>query len=42
MGGGENAVMLISKSGVERWERASKDEVARKLARRIADTLETL
>lgn len=42
MGGSENAVMLISKAGVERWERASKDVVARRLAQRIAETLETL
>jgi phosphopantothenoylcysteine decarboxylase/phosphopantothenate--cysteine ligase len=36
MGGTENAVMIVSKAGVERWERAGKDEVAMKIAQRIA------
>ena len=39
MGGAENAVMIVSKAGVERWDRAGKDEVAMKIARRIARDL---
>lgn len=39
MGGGENAVLLISKSGVERWERDAKEAVGAKLAARIAEAL---
>jgi phosphopantothenoylcysteine decarboxylase/phosphopantothenate--cysteine ligase len=36
MGGDMNSVHLISEAGVESWERASKAEVARRLADRIA------
>ena len=39
MGGPENAVTLISESGAEAWPRMGKDEVARKLAARIAEAL---
>ncbi|MDE4173211.1 bifunctional phosphopantothenoylcysteine decarboxylase/phosphopantothenate--cysteine ligase CoaBC [Phaeobacter sp. PT47_59] len=39
MGGSENAVTLISEDGAEDWPRMGKDEVARKLARRIASAL---
>jgi len=39
MGGEENAVALVSTSGIERWERMSKGEVARRLAQRIAAQL---
>lgn len=39
MGGTENAVTLISAEGAEEWPRLPKDEVARRLAARIADTL---
>ncbi|PIE13374.1 MAG: bifunctional phosphopantothenoylcysteine decarboxylase/phosphopantothenate--cysteine ligase CoaBC [Rhodobacterales bacterium] len=39
MGGSENAVHLISEAGVEDWPRMGKDEVARKLAARIAEAL---
>jgi phosphopantothenoylcysteine decarboxylase / phosphopantothenate---cysteine ligase len=39
MGGAENAVTLISDAGADAWPRLPKDEVARRLARRIADTL---
>lgn len=39
MGGSENAVTVIDAKGAEEWPRASKDEVARRLARRIADAL---
>ncbi|MFI4966208.1 MAG: phosphopantothenoylcysteine decarboxylase, partial [Caulobacterales bacterium] len=37
MGGDDNAVALVSADGIERWERLPKVEVARKLARRIAE-----
>ncbi|MFV0512991.1 MAG: bifunctional phosphopantothenoylcysteine decarboxylase/phosphopantothenate--cysteine ligase CoaBC [Jhaorihella sp.] len=39
MGGAENAVVLISKAGAEEWPRMGKDEVARRLAERIAAAL---
>ncbi|UWQ62065.1 bifunctional phosphopantothenoylcysteine decarboxylase/phosphopantothenate--cysteine ligase CoaBC [Leisingera caerulea] len=39
MGGSENAVILISDGGAEEWPRMGKDEVARKLAERIAAAL---
>ena len=39
MGGGENAVLLITKEGTERWDRAAKDQVAAQIALRIAQTL---
>jgi phosphopantothenoylcysteine decarboxylase/phosphopantothenate--cysteine ligase len=39
MGGDNNEVHLITASGAESWERASKTEVARRLAERIADEL---
>ncbi len=39
MGGAENAVTILSASGAEVWPRLPKDEVARRLARRIADAL---
>ena len=39
MGGDENAVALVSKAGIERWERMAKGDVARRLADRIAKDL---
>jgi phosphopantothenoylcysteine decarboxylase/phosphopantothenate--cysteine ligase len=36
MGGDDNAVAIVSKGGIERWERMAKGEVARRLAQRIA------
>ena len=39
MGGAENAVTLITAAGVEDWPRLPKDEVARRLAQRIAEAL---
>jgi len=39
MGGTENAVTLITKDGAESWPRMPKDEVARRLAARIAEAL---
>ncbi|MDH5531149.1 MAG: bifunctional phosphopantothenoylcysteine decarboxylase/phosphopantothenate--cysteine ligase CoaBC [Paracoccaceae bacterium] len=39
MGGAENAVTLISATGAEEWPRLPKDEVARRLAARIAKAL---
>ncbi len=40
MGGAENRVSLYSKTGVERWPRLAKAEVARRLAHRIAESLQ--
>ncbi len=39
MGGEENAIHLISAGGIEEWPRLAKDEVARRLADRIAQAL---
>ena len=39
MGGAENAVTLITAAGAEPWPRLPKDEVARRLALRIAEAL---
>ncbi len=39
MGGTENEVHLLTEAGFEDWPRAGKDEVARRLARRIAEAL---
>ena len=39
MGGAENAVHLITETGVEDWPRMTKTEVARKLADRVAKAL---
>jgi phosphopantothenoylcysteine decarboxylase/phosphopantothenate--cysteine ligase len=39
MGGEENTVAIVSAEGVERWARAPKAEVARRLAARIAEAL---
>ncbi|WP_419253532.1 bifunctional phosphopantothenoylcysteine decarboxylase/phosphopantothenate--cysteine ligase CoaBC [Caulobacter sp. ErkDOM-YI] len=39
MGGDENAVLLVTQGGTERWDRAPKDEVARAIAQRIAQAL---
>jgi phosphopantothenoylcysteine decarboxylase/phosphopantothenate--cysteine ligase len=39
MGGEENEVHLVTAAGVESWERLSKQEVARRLAQRIAASL---
>ncbi|MCB2140005.1 MAG: bifunctional phosphopantothenoylcysteine decarboxylase/phosphopantothenate--cysteine ligase CoaBC [Rhodobacteraceae bacterium] len=39
MGGEENAVTVITASGAEEWPRLPKDEVARRLALRIAGAL---
>ncbi len=41
MGGTENAVTLISAEGAESWPRLSKGEVARRLALRLAEALNT-
>ena len=40
MGGAENRVNLYSKAGIERWPRLAKAEVARRLAHRIAESLQ--
>jgi phosphopantothenoylcysteine decarboxylase / phosphopantothenate---cysteine ligase len=39
MGGAENAVHLVSAGGIETWPRLAKDDVARRLARRIVEAL---
>jgi phosphopantothenoylcysteine decarboxylase / phosphopantothenate---cysteine ligase len=39
MGGAENAVHLVTAAGIESWPLLAKDDVARRLARRIAETL---
>jgi len=39
MGGDANAVHIVTADGVESWERLPKDEVARRLAERIAAAL---
>ena len=36
MGGDDNAVALVTKGGIERWERMAKGDVARRLADRIS------
>ena len=37
MGGDDNAVAIVSKDGIERWDRMPKGDVARRLAARIAE-----
>ena len=39
MGGGENAVTVISENGSDSWPRMEKTQVARRLAQLISDTL---
>jgi phosphopantothenoylcysteine decarboxylase/phosphopantothenate--cysteine ligase len=39
MGGDRNQVHLITQEGAESWDAAPKEEVARRLAGRIADRL---
>jgi phosphopantothenoylcysteine decarboxylase/phosphopantothenate--cysteine ligase len=39
MGGDHNSIHLVTADGTETWERATKREVARRLAERIADAL---
>lgn len=39
MGGDQNSVHIVTKEGVESWPKLSKDEVARRLAARIAAQL---
>jgi phosphopantothenoylcysteine decarboxylase/phosphopantothenate--cysteine ligase len=39
MGGDENEVLLVYPQGTDYWPRASKTEIARRLAQRIADDL---
>ena len=39
MGGSENQVILVTEQGADQWPRLSKDEVAAKLAERIADQI---
>ena len=39
MGGDENRITLVTEGGEESWEPMQKNEVALKLAERIADAL---
>jgi phosphopantothenoylcysteine decarboxylase/phosphopantothenate--cysteine ligase len=39
MGGDSNEIHLITEAGTESWPAASKQEVAKRLANRIADAL---
>ena len=39
MGGNENAVTIISDDGAESWPRLTKDQVAAKIAAKIAGAL---
>jgi phosphopantothenoylcysteine decarboxylase/phosphopantothenate--cysteine ligase len=39
MGGAENSVHLVTRDGIEDWPRLPKEEVARRLAARIAEAL---
>ncbi|HQT77755.1 MAG TPA: bifunctional phosphopantothenoylcysteine decarboxylase/phosphopantothenate--cysteine ligase CoaBC [Rhodopila sp.] len=39
MGGAQNVVSIVSAAGIEEWPRMDKDEVARRLAQRIAASL---
>ena len=39
MGGAENAVHVVTRDGVEDWPRMAKEDVARRLAARIAEAL---
>jgi phosphopantothenoylcysteine decarboxylase/phosphopantothenate--cysteine ligase len=39
MGGDDNAVLVIDKTGIDRWPRGAKSAVAERLARRIAEAL---
>ena len=41
MGGSDNAVHLVTQSGVEDWASAPKSTVARKLMEKVADALRT-
>jgi phosphopantothenoylcysteine decarboxylase/phosphopantothenate--cysteine ligase len=41
MGGAANAVHIVTADGVESWERLPKEQVAERLAARIADALAT-
>ncbi len=41
MGGTQNEILLVTQTGVEQWPRADKDEVARRLAQRIAEVMGT-
>jgi phosphopantothenoylcysteine decarboxylase/phosphopantothenate--cysteine ligase len=39
MGGDDNEILLLTVLDVERWPKMSKGEIARRLARRIAEAL---
>ena len=39
MGGTENEVLLVTTAGIDHWPRLRKEDVARRLAQRIAEAL---
>ena len=39
MGGDDNAVSIVTRDGIERWERLAKSQVADQLAARMAEGL---
>ncbi|MBV9510892.1 MAG: hypothetical protein JO303_11480, partial [Caulobacteraceae bacterium] len=39
MGGDDNTVAIVEPKRIERWERAPKTEIARRIAQRISDAL---
>ncbi|MBD3769155.1 MAG: bifunctional phosphopantothenoylcysteine decarboxylase/phosphopantothenate--cysteine ligase CoaBC [Rhodobacterales bacterium] len=41
MGGTENEIALVTKDGIDRWPRMGKDDVARRLALKIAEALDS-
>ena len=42
MGGDHNRVRILSRTGIEDWPQMSKDEVAQRLAQKIADALQQI
>ena len=40
MGGTENEIALVTRGGIDRWPRMGKDDVARRLAQKIAEALD--
>nr|WP_321442314.1 bifunctional phosphopantothenoylcysteine decarboxylase/phosphopantothenate--cysteine ligase CoaBC [uncultured Hyphomonas sp.] len=40
MGGTENEIALVTRGGIDRWPRMGKDDVARRLARKIAEAID--
>jgi len=40
MGGAENTVTILTRDGIERWDKADKSVVAKRLAAKIAESLQ--